>query len=132
MGGYASFPVCFAAVILKIPFIIYENNLFMGKANRYLSPFAKKIFVSYRDIQGINKKYKDKIVIVGNIFKKENIINNSIINKNNRVLFLNLLILGGNKLVKILLNYCPIYLLSVKKNNINMKIYQQCLEEQKI
>ena len=56
MGGYASFPVCFAAVILKVPFVIYENNLLIGKANRYLSPFAKKSFVSYKDIQGINQK----------------------------------------------------------------------------
>ena len=33
MGGYASFPVCFAGIILKIPFVIYENNLLIGKAN---------------------------------------------------------------------------------------------------
>ena len=44
MGGYASFPVCFAGAILRIPFVIYENNLLIGKTNRYLIPFAKKIF----------------------------------------------------------------------------------------
>ena len=27
MGGYSSFPICIAATILRIPFIIYENNL---------------------------------------------------------------------------------------------------------
>ena len=27
MGGYSSFPVCLAAKILNIPFILYENNL---------------------------------------------------------------------------------------------------------
>ena len=46
MGGYSSFPVCIAAYVLRIPFIIYENNLHIGKANSYLLPFAKKIFVS--------------------------------------------------------------------------------------
>ena len=46
MGGYASFPICIAASILRIKFIIYENNLIIGKANKYLLPFAKKIFVS--------------------------------------------------------------------------------------
>ena len=35
MGGYASFPICIAASILKIKFIIYENNLIVGKANKY-------------------------------------------------------------------------------------------------
>ena len=31
MGGYSSFPICLAAKILKIPFIIYESNLLIGK-----------------------------------------------------------------------------------------------------
>ena len=44
MGGYSSFPVCIAASILRIPFIIYENNLYIGKANKYLLPFAQKNF----------------------------------------------------------------------------------------
>ena len=42
MGGYASFPICIAASILRIKLIIYENNLVIGKANKYLLPFAKK------------------------------------------------------------------------------------------
>ena len=42
MGGYSSFPICIAATILKIKFIVYENNLIIGKANSYLLPFAKK------------------------------------------------------------------------------------------
>ena len=46
MGGYSSFPVCVAAKILGIPFIIYENNLHIGKANKFLLPYAKKVFVS--------------------------------------------------------------------------------------
>ena len=55
MGGYSSFPVCIAAKILRINFIIYENNLIIGKANKYLLPFAKKIFVSYKDLEGISE-----------------------------------------------------------------------------
>ena len=76
MGGYASFPVCFAGNILKIPFIIYENNLLIGKANRYLIPFAKKIFVSSKIFKGINIKYERKVVVIGNILR-ENILNYS-------------------------------------------------------
>ena len=41
MGGYSSFPICIAASILRIKFIIYENNLIIGKANRYLLPLTK-------------------------------------------------------------------------------------------
>ena len=39
MGGYSSFPICFAAALLKIKFLIYENNLIIGKANQYLLPY---------------------------------------------------------------------------------------------
>ena len=34
MGGYSSFPICFAAIILRIKFIIYENNLITYHINR--------------------------------------------------------------------------------------------------
>ena len=71
MGGYSSFPICIAATILKIKFIIYENNLIIGKANRYLLPFAKKIFVSYKDLEGIPEKYTSKVCEIGNLIRKE-------------------------------------------------------------
>ena len=54
MGGYSSFPVCLAAYILRIKFIIYENNLIIGKANNYLLPFSNKIIVSYKQLEGIS------------------------------------------------------------------------------
>ena len=60
IGGYSSFPICFAAFILRINFIIYENNLIIGKANKYLLPFSKKIFVSFKDLEGVSKKYNNK------------------------------------------------------------------------
>ena len=56
MGGYASFPICIAASILKIKFITYENNFIIGKANKYLLPFCEKMFVSRKEIEGINEK----------------------------------------------------------------------------
>ena len=34
MGGYSSFPICFAAFILRIRFIIYDNNVIIGKAKK--------------------------------------------------------------------------------------------------
>ena len=60
MGGYSSFPVCIAATILRIKFSIYENNLIIGKANKYLLNFAEKVFVSYKDLEGIKEKNKKK------------------------------------------------------------------------
>ena len=56
MGGYSSFSICIASKILNIPFIIYENNLYLGRANRFLLPYAKKMLVSYKELEGIPKK----------------------------------------------------------------------------
>ena len=69
MGGYSSFPVCIAASILKIKFIIYENNLIIGKANKYLLPLAKKIFVSYKELEDVPKKYDYKVCEIGNLLR---------------------------------------------------------------
>ena len=115
---------------LRIPFIIYENNLLMGKANRYLTPFAKKIFVSYEDIEGINQRYKDKIIITGNILR-EKILINSKVNENKTDNSLNILVLGGSQAARIFAEILPNVFVDCKKNNINLKIYQQCTKDQK-
>ena len=67
MGGYSSFPICIAAKILRVPFVIYENNLHIGKANKFLLPFAKKAFVSHIDLEGVSHKYMNKLCEIGNI-----------------------------------------------------------------
>ena len=71
MGGHASFPVCIAARTLNIPFIIYESNIQIGKSNKYLLPYAYKVFLSYQDIIGIERKYDNKVIVTGNIIREE-------------------------------------------------------------
>ncbi len=128
MGGYSSFPVCIAASILRIPFIIYENNLYLGKANRYLLPFAKKIFVSYKELEGIPKKFNNKICVTGNIIRKE--ILNFRSNNNPNDTKLRILILGGSQAAKIFAEKLTKIFKDCHKAKISLKIYQQCLPEQ--
>ncbi|MDC3233296.1 UDP-N-acetylglucosamine--N-acetylmuramyl-(pentapeptide) pyrophosphoryl-undecaprenol N-acetylglucosamine transferase [Pelagibacteraceae bacterium] len=130
MGGYSSFPVCIAAKMLKIPFIIYENNLHIGKANRYLLPYAKKIFVSHKELEGISEKYQKKICEIGNIIRKE-ILNFQV--KQNPYHYdkkLKILVLGGSQAAKIFADKLPEIFKECKEGEIELKIYQQCLPEQ--
>jgi UDP-N-acetylglucosamine--N-acetylmuramyl-(pentapeptide) pyrophosphoryl-undecaprenol N-acetylglucosamine transferase len=130
MGGYSSFPVCIAAKILGISFIIYENNLHVGKANKYLLPYAKKIFVSYKELEGISEKYQQKVCEIGNIIRKE-ILNfqvKSDSNQNDRKL--KILILGGSQAAKIFAEKLPKIFKECNEAKIALKIYQQCLPEQ--
>ena len=129
MGGYSSFPICIAASILRIKFIIYENNLILGKANKYLLPFAKKLFVSFKDLEGIKRKYDKKIFQIGNIIRKE-IIDLNITNTENDLDKLNILVLGGSQAAEVFANELPPIIYKLKKSEILVKVYQQCLKKQ--
>tara|TARA_X000000368_G_C23053226_1_gene722508 strand:+ start:952 stop:2037 length:1086 start_codon:yes stop_codon:yes gene_type:complete len=131
MGGYASFPLCFSAIILRIPFIIYENNILMGKANRYLAPFAKKIFIAYKDVEGINRKHNNKTIVTGNILREKILNHMKVKEKNKHNDFINILVLGGSQAAKIFAELLPSIFIRCKKNNMKIKILQQCLSNQK-
>ncbi|RPH01011.1 MAG: UDP-N-acetylglucosamine--N-acetylmuramyl-(pentapeptide) pyrophosphoryl-undecaprenol N-acetylglucosamine transferase [Candidatus Pelagibacter sp. TMED153] len=130
MGGYSSFPVCVAATILRIPFIIYENNLHIGKANRYLLPYAKKIFVSIRELEGISEKYNKKIYVIGNIIRKEILNFQAKTNSFSNSKKLKILVLGGSQAAKIFAEKLPKIFQKCNESKISFKIYQQCLFEQ--
>jgi UDP-N-acetylglucosamine--N-acetylmuramyl-(pentapeptide) pyrophosphoryl-undecaprenol N-acetylglucosamine transferase len=128
MGGHASFPICMAARTLNVPFIIYENNIQIGKSNRCLLPFAFKIFVSYQDLVGIKKKYDHKIIVTGNIIREE-ILN---LKKNNKFSpnILNILVLGGSQAAKSFGELLPKIFEKCIKEDIKIKIFQQCVKSQ--
>lgn len=127
MGGYASFPICIAATILKIKFIIYENNLIIGKANRYLLPFSHKILISNKELDGIPDKYKEKIFVIGNIIKKEIINFSKKSEEKNETRQLKILVLGGSQAAKIFAETLPNIFFKCINNGISLKIYQHCL-----
>ena len=129
MGGYSSFPICIAASILRIKFIIYENNLIIGKANRYLLPFAEKIFVSYKSLEGIPKKFDDKVIEIGNLIREE-IINTNFTNQIDNFEKINILVLGGSQAAKIFADELPEIFKKLKKSKIPIKVFQQCQEKQ--
>ena len=130
MGGYSSFPVCIASAILRIKFVIYENNLIIGKANKYLLPFAKKIFVSYKDLEGISEKYNNKILEIGNIIREEIINLKNKENSNNRFDHIKVLILGGSQAAKIFAEKLPQIFEKIQNDGISIKVYQQCQSKQ--
>ena len=129
MGGYSSFPICIAASILKIKFIIYENNLIIGKANKYLLPFAKKIFVSHKELEGISKKNDSKVFEIGNIVREE-IINSKFSDQLNKFDNLKILVLGGSQAAEVFAKELPQIFEKLKNSGILIKVYQQCQEKQ--
>ena len=93
-GGYVSFPISFASKFFNLPLVIYESNLVLGRTNKYLLSFSKKIFLSKVIKKNFPERYKSKICKIGPILSK-NIINYSIFKKNNNKENFSILALGG-------------------------------------
>ena len=129
MGGYSSFPICFAASILRIKFIIYENNLIIGKANKYLLPFAEKVLVSYKELEGIPIKYRDKIIEIGNIVREE-IISTNLTNQKETFDNIKILVLGGSQAAKIFAEELPPIFVRLAEKGYTINVIQQCLADQ--
>ena len=130
MGGYAAFPICIAATILKIKFIIYENNLILGKSNKYLLPFSEKIFVSHKDLVGIPDKFKNKTHEIGNIINKQILNFKKIKSDKDNLKKINVLVLGGSQAAKVFAEVLPSIFKKCSQRGMNLKIYQHCLPDQ--
>lgn len=64
VGGFASFPMLYAAQSQGIPTLIQEQNSFAGKSNKILGRKAKAICVAY---EGMERFFpKENIILTGN------------------------------------------------------------------
>ena len=85
-------------------------------------PFAKKIFVSYKDLEGISNKYKDKLITVGNIVREEILKTNIPLNEKDESNSLKILVLGGSQAAKrFLLRYYLQFLNKLKNRKFQLK-----------
>ncbi|CAH8359378.1 unnamed protein product [Eruca vesicaria subsp. sativa] len=66
-GGHASFPVCFAAVIMRLKLVIQEQDSIPGTTNWILSLFADTIFAPFNcTVTNLPKRAAAKCVVYGN------------------------------------------------------------------
>lgn len=62
-GGYIAVPVVFSGAILGIPCVTHEQTAICGLANKFISNFVKKVFISWEE----SRKYfpKEKVIFSG-------------------------------------------------------------------
>ena len=99
-GGYMSFPVCIAAKMLNIKIYLFEPNMVIGKANKFLLKFSNKIFCYSNNIINFPNNSKNKIFLVDHILRKEiynfkDFVKEDIKNK------IKILVVGGSQGAKI-------------------------------
>ena len=99
-GGYMSVPISIAAKILNINIYLFEPNMVIGRANRFLVKFSTKLFCYSEKIANFPKKQKNKIVVISHILRKE-IYNYNNYTKEKIEKKINLLIIGGSQGAKL-------------------------------
>lgn len=66
-GAYISYPVGFAASLLRIPLFIMESNVYPGKAILQLAPKAQKIFTAFEEtIKYLHPRSQQRAEVTGN------------------------------------------------------------------
>lgn len=103
-GGYTTFPTLMAAISLKIPTIIHEQNSVLGRVNRYLLPFVNHLCISFPFTIGLKTKYKNKTTVTGNFVRREVL---GLKSKKNHKDKLHILIIGGSQGAQILSEVVP-------------------------
>ena len=129
-GGYVSFPISLSSIFFKIPLIIYENNLVLGRANKILLPFCNKILLGSKVPINFPDKYKHKIKQIGYILS-DNIIKYSPSKKKKENNIFSILVLGGSQGAEIFGKLIPPVIKFIKEKGYNVEITQQCTKFQK-
>ena len=128
-GGYTSFPSLLAAKVLRIPFIVQEQNCFLGKSNRLFAKSARIIALSYKETSNVSIYDKRKIVVTGDLVRSS--IRNLPIKNNFDNEEFRLFIFGGSQGAKVFSQIIPEAITQLLKLNPSLKIYitQQVSED---
>ena len=92
-GGFASAPMVYSAVKMKIPSMIQEGNAYPGKVTKFLSGKAKIVIVSFDDTRKYLKRkdnvYKISYPVRNSLSRMDKIgaLNNLGLNNGSRTLF---------------------------------------------
>jgi len=122
-GGYMSVPICLAAKILNVKIYLFEPNMVIGKANKFLVKFCTKLLCYSEKIINFPKKYTNKISVINHVLRKE-IYNFNNIDKEEINISTNLLIIGGSQGAKFFDQNLKNSIIDISKK-FRLKIYHQ-------
>ena len=125
-GGFVSLPSLVAAYLLRIPTVIHEQNIILGRANKFLSKYCKMILLSFDQTLNIPKKLLVPSYVVGNPVRKNFIRKEEYFPpmKNEKI---RILILGGSQGAKVFSDIIPKILSQLPTNIKNrIEVVHQC------
>ena len=112
-GGFITIPICTAGFIMGKSIYVHEQNSVVGSANRFISKFAKKVFLG----MSLNKDIKNSLLIGNPLRKSFKAIKT---NKTKDLQKINIYITGGSQgsyyLNQTLLTHLLAIIPSIQKN----------------
>lgn len=130
-GSYASLPTLIACKLTKTPFVIHEQNSYIGKVNKLFAKYSMGVMTSYHELYGINFDDMEKIIYTGTPIRKDiqKLYNKDYSLPEEGKKF-NVLITGGSGGAKIFSDLLPqIFDLQHKEQQKKIKIYHQVREQ---
>ncbi len=128
-GGYMSLPLCFAAKFLKINILLFEPNMVLGRSNKFMLKYAKKIICYQKKIINLPKIYEEKIYTIDHLLRKEIYnLNNNLDRK--KLEPLNILVLGGSQATLFFDKMIKELIIDISKN-IKINLFQQIYDDKK-
>ena len=124
-GGYMSLPVILAARLLKLNIYLLEPNQVLGRANRYFLKSCKKIFCYSKKIKNFPDEFRNKIIIINPLVKRNTYSINKSVKINDKF---TLLIVGGSQGASIFDGNLKKSIVNISKKN-PIKIIHQTSEK---
>ncbi|NIS76005.1 MAG: undecaprenyldiphospho-muramoylpentapeptide beta-N-acetylglucosaminyltransferase [Deltaproteobacteria bacterium] len=122
VGGYVSFPVGIATVLLGKKMVLHEQNSVPGSTNRFLGRFAVKVFTGFAEAGAFFKG--KKVIYSGNPVRHE-LVARALRKKAESEGTYNILVLGGSA-GAVRLNALALELVgTIKERGLPFKVYHQ-------
>ena len=130
-GGYPTFPPLIAASLRGIPSAVHEQNAVVGRANRFMLRFVKRIATSFSKTKHITAKNSKKVNYTGNPVRQKVL---DWVNLEYSTPQINddfhLLVFGGSQGARFFSDTVPEVVAKLsEKHRKRLKIVQQCREE---
>ncbi len=120
-GGYMSLPLIIAGKILNLNIYLIEPNQILGRTNRFFLKSCKKIFCYTNQIKNFPEKFKNKLIIINPLVRKQ-IYKLEIPIKNDNKF--NLLIVGGSQSASFFDQNLKNLIVKLSKKKV-IKVFQQ-------
>ncbi len=95
-GGYPALPGLLAAVSMRLPSVIHEQNAVLGRVNRLLAPHVLAIATSYPQVRRLERRWTGKAVLTGNPVRSSVVVAREVLFDAD-ALRLRLLVTGGSQ-----------------------------------